>query len=81
MIGEIFDREYQAGGIGATPLTGIQTIAAPPGGAVIAGRTLSRWSTAPCLAGGLAGFLIVEGPVDNEIMHRGGVAKQGASLP
>ncbi len=42
IIGEIFDRVYQAGGVGAAPLTGIQTVTVAPGGAVIADLKIER---------------------------------------
>ncbi len=87
MIGEIFDRVYLAGGVGAPPLTGIQTVSVPPGGAVIADLRIERGGRFTLVdhalsrtERGLVGFLIVDGPVDDEIMHRGGVPKQGAAL-
>jgi len=88
IIGEIFDRVYQAGGVGAAPLTGIQTVTVAPGGAVIADLKIERGGRFVLVdhalsrtERGLAGFLIVDGPLNDEIMHSGGVPKQGAALP
>ena len=78
IIGEIFDHVYQGASLGSPPLTGVQTVSVPPGGAVavdfriarpgqytIVDHALSR------LERGLAGSLIVEGPLNDEIMHQG----------
>jgi nitrite reductase (NO-forming) len=35
VIGEIFDRVYNLGGVLSEPLKGLQTVTVPPGGAVI----------------------------------------------
>jgi nitrite reductase (NO-forming) len=88
IIGEILDRVYQAGGVGAQPLSGIQTVSVAPGGAVIADLKIERGGRFVLVdhalsrtERGLAGFLIVDGPLSDEIMHSGGVSKQGAALP
>ena len=88
VIGEIFDRVYQAGGVGVPPLTGVQTVSVAPGGAVIADLKIERGGRFVLVdhalsrtERGLAGFLIVDGPLNDEIMHSGGVPKQGAALP
>jgi len=88
IIGEIFDRVYQAGGVGGPPLTGVQTVSVAPGGAVIADLKIERGGRFVLVdhalsrtERGLAGFLIVDGPLNDEIMHSGGVSKQGAALP
>jgi len=78
------DRVYQAGGVGAPPLTGVQTITIAPGGAVIADLKIERGGRFVPVDHALsrtersrAGFLIVDGPPNDEIMHSGGVSKQG----
>ena len=78
VIGEIFDHVYEGGSLGSPPLTGVQTISVPPGGATVvdfkidrAGRyalvdhALSRSER------GLVGFLIVDGELNDELMHEG----------
>ena len=74
VIGEIFDRVYQLGSVTSPPLTNVQTISVPPGGAsivefkcevpgnyVLVDHALSRADR------GLAGYLIVEGEEQPEI--------------
>ena len=74
VIGEIFDRVYNHGGVSSEPLRGIQTVTVPAGGAVITefkvdypgnyvlvDHALSRAER------GLLGILHVEGAADPEI--------------
>lgn len=74
VIGEMFDRVYNLGGVLSEPLKGIQTVTVPPGGAVITefklevpgnyvlvDHALSR------LERGLVGILHVEGAANPEI--------------
>jgi nitrite reductase (NO-forming) len=74
VIGEIFDRAYNLGGVLSEPLRGLQTVNVPAGGAVITefkvdypgnyilvDHALSRAER------GLLGVLQVEGPADPEI--------------
>ena len=74
VIGEIFDRVYNLGGVLSEPLRGVQTVTVPAGGAVITefkvdvpgnymlvDHALSRAER------GLAGMLHVEGPPNPEI--------------
>jgi nitrite reductase (NO-forming) len=82
VIGEIFDHVYQGASLGAPPLTGVQTVTVPPGGATVvdfkidrAGRFTIVDHALSRLEHGLVGFLIVEGPRDDGIMHEG-LAKQ-----
>jgi nitrite reductase (NO-forming) len=76
VIGEIFDRVYNLGGVLSPPLQGIQTVTVPPGGAVITefkldvpgnytivDHALSRAER------GLAGVLIVEGEPNPDIYN------------
>ena len=74
VIGEIFDRVYNMGGVLSEPLRGVQTVTVPAGGAVITefkvdypgnyilvDHALSRAER------GLLGILHVEGAADPEI--------------
>jgi nitrite reductase (NO-forming) len=74
LIGEIFDKVYNLGGVLSEPLRGIQTVTVPAGGAVITeakldvpgnytlvDHALSRAER------GLVGILHVEGPTNPEI--------------
>jgi nitrite reductase (NO-forming) len=74
VIGEIFDRVYNIGGVLSEPLRGVQTVTVPAGGAVITefkvdypgnyilvDHALSRAER------GLIGVLQVEGPADPDI--------------
>ncbi|WP_343312718.1 copper-containing nitrite reductase [Brucella sp. BE17] len=74
VIGEIFDRVYQFGSLTSPPLTDVQTVTVPAGGAtavefkvevpgkyVLVDHALSR------VERGLAGFLIVEGDENPDI--------------
>ena len=74
VIGEMFDRVYNLGGVLSEPLKGIQTVSVPPGGAVITemklevpgnyvlvDHALSR------LERGLVGILHVEGAANPDI--------------
>lgn len=76
VIGEIFDRAYNLGSLTAAPLTDVQTISVPPGGAaavdiklevpgdfVLVDHALSR------PARGLVGKLLVEGPEQPDIIR------------
>jgi nitrite reductase (NO-forming) len=78
VIGEIFDRVYQSASLGTPPLTAVQTVTVPPGGATVvefkidrAGRYVLVDHALSRAERGLAGFLIVEGNHDDEIMHAG----------
>ena len=54
VIGEMFDKVYNLGGVLSEPLKGIQTVTVPPGGAVItefeAPSRLLRWASAKPVA-------------------------------
>lgn len=82
VIGEIFDRVYSGASLGSPPLTGVQTVSVPPGGAtmvefkidraghyVLVDHALSRTEK------GLVGMLMVDGPNNDDIMHEGPAAK------
>jgi nitrite reductase (NO-forming) len=83
VIGEIFDRVYQSAGLTSPPVTGVQTVTVPPGGATVvefkidrAGRYVLVDHALSRAERGLAGFLIVDGPHDDDIMHAGPVKSQ-----
>lgn len=76
VIGEIFDRVYDQASITGAPLTDVQTTLVPPGGAtmvefnvevpgnfILVDHALSR------LQRGLAGYLVVEGDPNPEIIN------------
>ena len=80
IIGEIFDHVYQGASLGAPPLTGVQTVSVPPGGATVvdfkikrAGRYTLVDHALSRVERGLVGFLIVDGPLNDELMHAGPV--------
>ena len=74
VIGEIFDKVYNLGGVTSEPLRGIQTVMVPAGGAVITefkvdvpgNYTLVDHALARAERG-LVGLLHVEGPSNSEI--------------
>ncbi len=76
MIGEIFDRVYDQASLTSPALTDVQTTLVPPGGATmvefdleVPGRYILVDHALARLQRGLAGFLIVEGPENDEIIH------------
>jgi len=84
VIGEMFDRVYNLGGVLSEPLKGIQTVSVPPGGAVITefklevpGNYIMVDHALSRLERGLVGILHVEGApqpeiYDGKIMPGGG---------
>jgi nitrite reductase (NO-forming) len=76
VIGEIFDKVYNLGGLTNPPLEGIQTVTVPPGGAVITefklhvpgNYTIVDHALAR-VERGLAGLLIVEGAPNPDIYN------------
>jgi nitrite reductase (NO-forming) len=78
VIGEIFDHVYEGASLGAMPLSGVQTVSVPPGGATVvdfkidrAGRYTIVDHALSRIERGLAGLLIVDGPRNDEFMHEG----------
>ncbi|MCA9896942.1 MAG: nitrite reductase, copper-containing [Anaerolineales bacterium] len=78
VIGEIFDRAYNFGSLTSPPLTDVQTVTVPPGGAwmvefqvdvpgtyLLVDHALSRSER------GLVGYLVVDGEEQPEIIHEG----------
>jgi nitrite reductase (NO-forming) len=85
VIGEIFDHVYAMGSVTSPPLTGVQTVTVPPGGATIVDFTIDRAGhyvlvdhALSRVERGLAGYLIVDGPHEDDIMHAG-PAKEDAN--
>jgi nitrite reductase (NO-forming) len=74
VIGEIFDRVYQAASLTSSPLTNVQTVTVPSGGAAVVefkcdvpGRYVLVDHALSRAERGLAGYLIVEGDEQPEI--------------
>ena len=78
VIGEIFDSVYTFGSITSPPITNVQTVTVPPGGSTVVDFKIDRAGTFVLVdhalsraERGLAGYLIVDGPEDDHIMHAG----------
>jgi len=76
VIGEIFDRVYNLASLTSAPLTDVQTTLVPPGGATVVefklevpGNYILVDHALARLQRGLAGYLVVEGPVNPEIFN------------
>ena len=76
VIGEIFDRVYNLASITSAPLTNVQTVLVPPGGAAVVefglevpGRYILVDHALSRMERGLAGFLYAEGEENPEIFH------------
>ena len=85
VIGTIFDKVYDFGGLTSPPLRGIQTVPVPPGGAVVVdfkmpvpGRYVVVDHALARMERGLSGLIIVEGRPTPDIFDApGGVAVGG----
>ncbi|WP_157188177.1 copper-containing nitrite reductase [Nitratireductor pacificus] len=78
VIGEIFDSVYSMGSVLSPPVQGVQTVTVAPGGATIVDFKIDRGGHYVLVdhalsraERGLAGYLIVDGPEDDDIMHAG----------
>ncbi|MHA6688793.1 copper-containing nitrite reductase [Mesorhizobium sp. A556] len=78
VISEIFDHVYSMGSVLSPPLTGVQTVTVPPGGATIVDFKIDRGGNYVLVdhalsraERGLVGYLIVDGPENDDIMHAG----------
>jgi nitrite reductase (NO-forming) len=76
VIGEIFDRVYDQASLTSPALTNVQTTTVPPGGATmvefqlqVPGRYILVDHALARLQRGLAGYLIVDGPDNPEIIN------------
>lgn len=85
VIGAIFDRVYEGASLISPPLQGVQTVTVAPGGATMVEFKLQRGGRYTLvdhalsrLERGLVGFLIVDGPVNDAIMHEGRADKRTA---
>jgi nitrite reductase (NO-forming) len=78
VIGTVFDHVYFGGSLISPPIAGVQTVSVPPGGATVVDFKIQRPGRFTIvdhalsrIERGLAGFLIVDGPRDDAIMHAG----------
>lgn len=78
VIGEIFDQVYTLGSVTAPPVTNVQTVTVAPGGATIVDFKIDRGGQYVLVdhalsraERGLAGYLVVDGPENDEFMHEG----------
>lgn len=78
VIGEIFDSVYTFGSITSPPLKDVQTVSVAPGGATIVDFKIDRGGNYVLVdhalsrvERGLAGYLIVDGPENDVLMHQG----------
>jgi nitrite reductase (NO-forming) len=76
VIGEIMDRVYELGSLTSAPLTNVQTVMVPPGGAAVVefklqvpGRYVLVDHALARMQRGLSGYLIVDGPPAPEIIN------------
>jgi len=76
VIGEIMDRVYELGSLTSAPLTNVQTVMVPPGGATVVefklqvpGRYILVDHALARMQRGLAGYLMVDGPAAPEIIN------------
>ncbi|MGQ9371218.1 copper-containing nitrite reductase [Azospirillum sp. ST 5-10] len=87
VIGEIFDRVYDLGSLSAAPLSDVQTITVPPGGAAavefkveVPGEYLLVDHALSRVARGLVGTLVVDGP-ERPDLFKDGLPQQVAQRP
>jgi nitrite reductase (NO-forming) len=78
VIGEIFDSVYNLGSVTSPLLTNVQTVTVAPGGATIVDFKIDRGGQYVLVdhalsraERGLAGYLMVDGPENDDIMHEG----------
>lgn len=78
VIGEIFDNVYSMGSVLSPPIQGVQTVTVAPGGATIVDFKIDRGGNYVLVdhalsraERGLAGYLIVDGPENDDIMRTG----------
>lgn len=76
VIGEVFDHVYNQASITSEPLTDVQTVLVPPGGAVVVdlrlevpGRYILVDHALSRVERGLAGLLVVEGPGNHDVFR------------
>jgi nitrite reductase (NO-forming) len=78
MIGEVFDRAYPLASLTSPPLTDVQTLSVPPGGAAVVemelqvpGKYIMVDHALARAERGLMGWLLVEGPENPGVFHDG----------
>jgi nitrite reductase (NO-forming) len=86
VIGEIFDNVFSMGSVTSPPLTGVQTVTVAPGGATIVDFKIDRGGNYILVdhalsraERGLAGYLVVDGPENDDVMHAGPASSDPAS--
>ncbi|HYE51093.1 MAG TPA: copper-containing nitrite reductase [Azospirillaceae bacterium] len=84
VIGEIFDKAYPLAGLTSPPMTDVQTLTVPPGGAAVAemklevpGNFILVDHALSRLERGLKGILEVEGPANPKVFKEGIEPKVG----
>jgi len=87
VIGEIFDRAYNLGSVTSPPLTNVQTLTVPPGGAVVVdfklevpGKFMLVDHALTRVERGLAGVLEVSGPDNPDVFKDHDPAKSAQSM-
>jgi nitrite reductase (NO-forming) len=87
VIGEIFDRAYNLGSLTSAPLTNVQTITVPPGGAAVVdfrlevpGKFMLVDHALSRVERGLAGVLEVTGPDNPNVFKDHDPAKSAQSM-
>jgi nitrite reductase (NO-forming) len=87
VIGEIFDRAYNLGSITSAPLTNVQTLTVPPGGAAVAdfklevpGKFMLVDHALSRVERGLAGVLEVTGPENPSVFKDHDPVKSAKSM-
>ena len=82
LIGEIFDHVYANASLLTPPQTSVQTVSVPPGGAAVVDLKLDRPGRYTLVdhalsraERGLAGFLIVEGAENEDVMRPAAAAQ------
>jgi nitrite reductase (NO-forming) len=85
VIGEVFDRAYPLASLTSPPLTDVQTLSVPPGGAAVVefglqvpGKYILVDHALARAERGLMGWLLVEGPENPAIFHDGEAGAEGA---
>jgi nitrite reductase (NO-forming) len=84
VIGEVFDRAYPFASLTSPPLTDVQTLSVPPGGATVVelelqvpGKYIMVDHALSRAERGLMGWLLVEGPENPGVFHDGKAGSEG----
>jgi nitrite reductase (NO-forming) len=83
VIGEVFDRAYPFASLTSPPLTDVQTLSVPPGGAAVVefglevpGKYIMVDHALSRAERGLMGWLLVEGPENPDVFHDGAASPE-----